>query len=278
MSQANTRSTTRPTTRPTARRISRSAPGLRVVTEPQAEERAPDARRPKLGEDPGRVPVTRVPETPSPARMSRRHQRPERTRRSEPWWWRRVRDAVLEDIDAAVERDPAATSRAQMAIVSPGLHALWGHRVAHLMWQHERLRLPARVLSNVVRTATGTEIHPGATIGRRFFIDHAMSVVIGETTLIGDDVMLYQGVTLGGRTLAQGKRHPTLGNNVTVGAGARILGNITVGDHAQIGANAVVVKDVPNNHVATGVPAKHRALQASQDPYEAMYTDPALWI
>lgn len=193
-------------------------------------------------------------------------------------WWKRVKDTVLEDLDAAVERDPAATSRAQMAVVSPGLHAVWAHRVAHAMWQHESLRVPARVLSNVVRTATGTEIHPGATIGRRFFIDHGMGVVIGETAEIGDDVMLYQGVTLGGRTLNKGKRHPTLGSGITVGAGAKILGAVELGDGAQVGANSVVVKDVPAQHVATGIPARHRALGRREDPYEAMFAEPALWI
>lgn len=193
-------------------------------------------------------------------------------------WWKKVKDTVLEDLDAAVERDPAATSRAQMAIVSPGLHAIWAHRVAHTMWQHDKLRIPARVLSNIARTATGTEIHPGATIGRRFFIDHGMAVVIGETTEIGDDVMLYQGVTLGGRTLDKGKRHPTLGSGITVGAGAKILGAVTLGDGSQIGANSVVVKDVPANNVATGIPARHRPLHRHQDPVDAMYAEPALWI
>ncbi|MDO5627909.1 MAG: serine O-acetyltransferase EpsC [Mobilicoccus sp.] len=189
-----------------------------------------------------------------------------------------MRDRVIEDLDAAVERDPAATSRAQMGIVSPGLHAIWAHRVAHAMWQDERLRLPARVLSNVARTATGVEIHPGATIGRRFFIDHGMGVVIGETAEIGDDVMLYHGVTLGGRTLNKGKRHPTLGNGITVGAGAKILGAVDIADGAQVGANSVVVKDVPAQHVATGIPARHRPLAKHEDPYEAMFADPALWI
>lgn len=191
--------------------------------------------------------------------------------------WRRVRDGLIEDLDAAVARDPASTSRTQMAIVSPGLHAIWGHRVAHEMWKHERLRLPARVLSNVFRATTGVEIHPGATIGRRFFIDHGMGVVIGETAEVGDDVMLYNGINLGGRTLEKGKRHPTIGNGVTIGAGAKVLGNIRIGDGAQIGANSVVVKEVPAGFVATGVPARHRPLRG-QDPYEAMFADPELWI
>nr|WP_168583905.1 serine O-acetyltransferase EpsC [Gephyromycinifex aptenodytis] len=189
-----------------------------------------------------------------------------------------MKETVVEDLQAAVERDPAATSKVQMAIVSPGLHAIWAHRVAHQMWQRESLKLPARVLSNLARTATGVEIHPGADIGRRFFIDHGMGVVIGETSQVGDDVMLYHGVTLGGRTLAKGKRHPTLGDNVTIGAGAKVLGPVELGEGAQIGANSVVVKDVPEYHVATGVPARHRALAQREDPYEAMFAEPALWI
>lgn len=192
--------------------------------------------------------------------------------------WARAKASVLEDLDAAIERDPAATGRVQMALVSPGLHAVWAHRVAHEMWRHEKGRLPARILSQWTRARTGIEIHPGATIGRRFFIDHGMGVVIGETAEVGDDVMMYHAVTLGGRTLAKGKRHPTVGDNVTLGAGARVLGAITVGDGAQIGANSVVVKDVPAQSVATGVPAKYRPLEPAQDPYEAMFAEPALWI
>ena len=192
----------------------------------------------------------------------------------------RARDLVLEDLDAAIERDPAATGRVQMALVSPGLHAVWAHRLAHEMWAHDKGKLPARLLSQWTRARTGIEIHPGATIGRRFFIDHGMGVVIGETAEVGDDVMMYHGVTLGGRTLAKGKRHPTVANNVTLGAGARVLGAINVGAGAQIGANSVVVKDVPPNTVATGVPAKHRAMELhpTEDPYEAMFAEPQLWI
>jgi len=192
----------------------------------------------------------------------------------------KARDSVLEDLDAAIERDPAATGRLQMALVSPGLHAIWAHRLAHEMWAHDKGKLPARLLSQWTRARTGIEIHPGATIGRRFFIDHGMGVVIGETAEVGDDVMMYHAVTLGGRTLAKGKRHPTVGDHVTLGAGARVLGAITVGAGAQIGANSVVVKDVPPNTVATGVPAKHRAmeLRPAEDPYEAMFAEPQLWI
>ena len=191
---------------------------------------------------------------------------------------RRAVDSVVEDLDAAIARDPAATGRMQMLLVSPGLHAIWAHRVAHKMWQRPKGKLPARLLSQWVRARTGVEIHPGATIGRRFFIDHGMGVVIGETSEVGDDVMIYHGVTLGGRTLAKGKRHPTIGDGVTIGAGARVLGPIDVGDGAQIGANSVVVHDVPADAVATGVPAKSRRLASHEDPYEAMFNDPAMWI
>ncbi|GGB29939.1 serine acetyltransferase [Flexivirga endophytica] len=186
--------------------------------------------------------------------------------------------SVREDLDAAMQRDPATTSRLEMALASPGLHAIWVHRFAHRMWQRGgRWRLPARLMSQAARIATGVEIHPGAQIGKRFFIDHGMGVVIGETAEVGDDVMLYHGVTLGGRSLDRVKRHPTIGNRVTIGAGARLLGPVTVGEEAQIGANAVVVRDVPSYSVAVGVPAKVRSSQpvASQpDPY----ADPALFI
>lgn len=191
---------------------------------------------------------------------------------------KRAYDNVVEDLDAAIARDPAATGRVQMALVSPGLHAIWAHRIAHKMWEHPSYRLPARLLSQWTRARTGVEIHPGATIGRRFFIDHGMGVVIGETAEIGDDVMLYHGVTLGGRTLNKGKRHPTVGDGVTIGAGARVLGAIDIGDGSQIGANSVVVHDVPAFSVAVGIPAKIRALAGAEDPYEAMYRDPEIWI
>lgn len=187
--------------------------------------------------------------------------------------------AVREDLDAAIVRDPATTSRLEMAVASPGLHALWSHRVAHGMWRRGgRLRLPARLLSQAARAATGVEIHPGARIGRRFFIDHGMGVVIGETAEIGDDVMLYHGVTLGGRSMARIKRHPTVRDRATLGAGARVLGPVTIGADAQIGANAVVVKDVPDGAIATGVPARVRLPAPEVDPREALYDEPALWI
>ncbi len=149
----------------------------------------------------------------------------------------------FEDIDVALTRDPAARNRIEVALAYPGVHALWAHRVSHFLWNH-RLKLIARVLSNWSRSATGIEIHPGAKIGRRFFIDHGMGVVIGESAIIGDDVMLNHDVTIGARGYDLGKRHPTLKNDVIVGAGARILGNITIGEHAVISANSVILKDV----------------------------------
>ena len=187
--------------------------------------------------------------------------------------------AVLrEDLDAAIARDPATSSRLEMALASPGLHAIWTHRLAHRLWRNPGTRLPARLVSQLSRSLTGVEIHPGAVIGRRFFIDHGMGVVIGETAEVGDDVMIYHGVTLGGRSLKREKRHPTVGSRVTIGAGARILGPVYIGDDVQIGANSVVVKDVPAGAIATGVPATIRFPQGNEDPYEAMFKDPALWI
>ena len=166
--------------------------------------------------------------------------------------------AILkEDLANAREHDPAARGDVENAIVYSGLHAIWSHRIAHRWWERG-WRGPARILSQVTRFFTGIEIHPGATIGRRFFIDHGMGVVIGETTEIGDGVMLYHGVTLGGRVLTQTKRHPTLEDNVTIGAGAKILGPIVVGRDSAVGANAVVTKDVPPCHIAVGIPAEYR--------------------
>ena len=192
--------------------------------------------------------------------------------------WTSARGRLREDLDAAARRDPAARSRLELLLCYPGLHAIWLHRVAHRMWRRPGLKLAARVLSQVNRSLTGVEIHPGATIGRRFFIDHAMGVVIGETAEVGDDVMLYHGVTLGGRSLQRTKRHPTLEDGVTVGAGARILGPIVVGAGAQIGANSVVVRDVPAGAVVVGVPGqvRQRATQAV-DPYD-VWADPEIYI
>ncbi|CAN5370384.1 serine O-acetyltransferase [soil metagenome] len=191
----------------------------------------------------------------------------------------RAWNGIQADLDAALDRDPATDSRLEMALASPGLHALWSHRLTHRLWQRGgRAQLPARLLSQVTRSLTGVEIHPGAQIGKRFFIDHGMGVVIGETAEVGDDVMLYHGVTLGGRSMAPVKRHPTIRDGAVLGAGARILGPVVVGAGAQIGANAVVVKDVPDGAVATGIPARIRQPGPTQDPMDALYEDPALWI
>lgn len=165
--------------------------------------------------------------------------------------FRRFRD----DIRAVKERDPAATSTATILFNYPGLHAIWAHRVNHWLWVHGRRGI-ARFLSQVARWLTGIEIHPGAVIGDRFFIDHGMGVVIGETTIIGDDVTLYQGVTLGGTGKETGKRHPTLEDCVVVGVGASVLGNITVGAGSKVGGGAVVIEDVPANSTVVGIPGR----------------------
>ena len=191
---------------------------------------------------------------------------------------RKLAERAREDVDGAIERDPAANSRLEMVLTSPGLHAIWAHRGLHELWKRPGGRLPARVLATVTRSITGVEIHPAARLGRRFFIDHGMGVVIGETAEVGDDVMLYHGVTLGGRSLQKVKRHPTVGHRVTIGAGARILGPVEIGDDVQVGANSVVVKDVPAGAIATGIPAVIRFPEGREDPYEAMFKDPAIWI
>jgi len=159
------------------------------------------------------------------------------------------------DIRAAQKRDPAAKSFIEIILLYPGLHALVYYRIAHAFYRI-RLFFLARFLSQLGRFFTGIEIHPGATIGKRFFIDHGLGVVIGETAIVGDDVLLYQGSTLGGTGIVKGKRHPTIGNNVVIGAGAKVLGNIIIGDNSYIGANAVVVKDVPSNSTVVGVPGR----------------------
>ena len=162
---------------------------------------------------------------------------------------------IKEDINSVFDRDPAARSVFEVLTCYPGLHARIIHRMAHRLWR-ANFKWLARFVSHIGRFLTGIEIHPGATIGRRFFIDHGMGVVIGETAEIGDDVTLYHGVTLGGTSWKEGKRHPTLGRGVVVGAGAKILGPITIGDEAKIGSNAVVVKDVPAGATAAGIPAR----------------------
>ncbi|MCD1076135.1 serine O-acetyltransferase [Cutibacterium acnes] len=170
---------------------------------------------------------------------------------------KRCKERAIEDLDAAMREDPAATSKLMVAIAYQGVHAIWAHRLAHAMWvKKPALRPLARLLSLLSRHITGIEIHPGATIGRRFFIDHGMGVVIGETAVVGDDVLMYHQVTLGGRARGQFKRHPTIGNRVLIGAGAKIIGNITVGDDCKIGANALVVKDVAPGTVVVGIPSK----------------------
>lgn len=162
---------------------------------------------------------------------------------------------LREDIKTVFAEDPAARNILEVVFLYPGLHALWCHRLAHWFWEH-RLRFFARYLSHWARFLTGIEIHPGAKIGRRFFIDHGMGVVIGETAEIGNDVLIYQGVVLGGTTLQKKKRHPTIGNNVVIGSAAILLGPITVGDGARIGANSVVVGSVPPGAVVVGVPGR----------------------
>ncbi len=159
------------------------------------------------------------------------------------------------DIQSIFERDPAARSVIEIILCYPGLHAVWGHRISHWLWTHN-LKLLARWISQVFRSLTGIEIHPGAMIGSNFFIDHGMGVVIGETAEVGNCVTLYHGVTLGGVNLNKGKRHPTLEDNVVVGAGAKVLGAITIGANSRIGANAVVVRAVPPNSVVVGVPGQ----------------------
>lgn len=159
------------------------------------------------------------------------------------------------DIRAAQKRDPAAKSFFEVLFLYQGLHALIVYRIAHFLYKMH-CYFTARALSQLARFLTGIEIHPGAQIGARFFVDHGMGVVIGETAVVGNDVLLYQGVTLGGTGIVGGKRHPTIGNNVVIGAGAKVLGNITVGDNSYIGSNAVVIKDVPANSTVVGVPGR----------------------
>ena len=189
--------------------------------------------------------------------------------------WAGVRARVREDLETAKRRDPAARTSLEVALTYPGVHALWVYRLAHHLWGlGGPAKLPARIISQVVRMLTGVEIHPGAVIGRRFFIDHGMGVVIGETAEVGDDVLMFHTSTLGGRSMSKGKRHPTIGDRVMIGAGAKVLGPITVGDGAQLGANAVVVRDVPAEAVVVGVPGEVRRRPAATGELE----DPALYI
>ncbi len=176
---------------------------------------------------------------------------------------------MREDVRSILDRDPAARSSLEVLLCYSGLHAVCFHRVNHWLWTHD-FRLLARWLSQVARMLTAIEIHPGAQIGRRLFIDHGMSVVIGETSVVGDDVTLYQGVTLGGTGKEKGKRHPTIGNGAVIGAGARILGNIRVGDNSRVGAGSVVLRDVPDNSTIVGVPG-HIVLRGGQ---RVVITDP----
>ncbi|WP_449649495.1 serine O-acetyltransferase [Terriglobus tenax] len=178
-------------------------------------------------------------------------------------------DHIREDIASVLERDPAARSGLEVLLCYPGLWAVWLHRMANRLW-HAHLRLPARVLSQVARFLTGVEIHPAATLGRRLFIDHATGVVIGETAIVGNDVTLYQGVTLGGTGKGHGKRHPTLCDRVFVGNNANVLGNITIGQNSRVGAGSVVLSDVPPNSTVVGVPA-HIVYLAGQ---RVLITDP----
>ena len=154
---------------------------------------------------------------------------------------------IKEDLATALKRDPAARNKLEVFLTYPGVHAVWNYRISHWLWQRN-IKLLARIFSNRARRRTGIEIHPGAQIGRRFFIDHGIGVVIGETTQIGDDVMLYHNVTLGARRFATGKRHPTIGNRVIIGAGAKILGPVNIADDARVSYNSVVIEDVKKNN------------------------------
>jgi len=162
---------------------------------------------------------------------------------------------LREQIETIFRQDPAARSVLEILLCYPGFHAIMAHRLAHRLYRIGVPLLP-RLISQISRFFTGIEIHPGARIGRRFFIDHGMGVVIGETTEIGDDVLLYQGVTLGGTGKEKGKRHPTIGNHVVIGSGAKVLGNITIGDHVKIGAGSVVIRSVPDHSTVVGVPGR----------------------
>jgi len=193
-----------------------------------------------------------------------------------------VLSRMREDIVGARRHDPAARSDVEIALSYSGLHAIWLHRIAHRWWRSPGLKLPARLLSQFARFLTGVEIHPGARIGRRFFIDHGMGVVIGETAVVGDDVMLYHGVTLGGKSRGRGKRHPTLCDGVVIGAGAQVLGDIVIGERTVVGANAVVVKSAPADSVLVGIPARVKRQDAphhlAQTHSDETWLDPGIYI
>ncbi|MBF0286157.1 MAG: serine O-acetyltransferase [Magnetococcales bacterium] len=180
-------------------------------------------------------------------------------------------DRLRKDVRAVLDRDPAARGRMEVLICYPGIHAVAIHRLAHRLWGRG-FHLTARILAHFARWITGIEIHPGAKIGEGFFIDHGMGVVIGETAEIGDNVTLYHGVTLGGTSWNQGKRHPTLGNHVVVGAGAKVLGPITIGDHARIGSNSVVVKDVPPGATVVGIPGRLLLSKSKSGEHDLHFT------
>jgi len=183
----------------------------------------------------------------------------------------KVIEQAKQDINNIFEKDPAARSVSEVILCYPGLHALWMHRLSHFLW-NKNLKLIARFSSHVSRFLTGIEIHPAAKIGKNFFIDHGMGVVIGETAEIGDNVTLYQGVTLGGTSLEKVKRHPTLGNNIVVGSGAKILGAFKIGDNSKIGSNSVVVREVPNNSTVVGVPGKIIKKEPSEEKKDFDHT------
>src|ERR1035438_8931925 len=177
--------------------------------------------------------------------------------------------SVREDVATVFEADPAARSYLEVLICYPGLHAVWVHHLSHWLWRHG-MRFLARLNSQFARLFTGIEIHPGAELGRRLFIDHGTGTVIGETAIVGNDVTLYQGVTLGGTGKEKGKRHPTLGDNISIGSGAKLLGNITIGDNCRVGAGSVVLRNVPANSTIVGVPG-HIVLR---DGKRVVITDP----
>lgn len=181
-------------------------------------------------------------------------------------------DAARSDLQSVSERDPAARNAVEVALLYPGVHAVWAHRVSHALWQRGA-HFPARALSQVSRFWTNIEIHPGATLGPRLFIDHGAGVVIGETAEVGADVTIYHGVTLGGTSVGHGKRHPTIGDRVTLGAGAKVLGNLVVGDDSRIGANAVLVRSVDDHSVVVGVPGQVIAHGTAAEPDTRPKTD-----